>query len=267
MRKALLGIALGAALLSVAALAQQAPPAAGYLAPGAFDILPVLPKAPQPGDARAQADREVFRATRALVDTPRYALATNDVKLSPADLAKDFSCAAGVSLSPQSAPLTVALINRAALDTRRQSDAAKTFYRRQRPYKLDPGPVCQPTAELGDSFDYPSGHTTLGWTWALILARLAPDRGAAILARGRAYGESRVVCGAHNWSAVEAGLLSASATMDLVSAQPAFQADLAAAKAELDALRADPAAARPDAAACATEAALIAQPIPAAAAP
>ena len=54
---------------------------------------------------------------------------------------------------------------------------------------------------------------------------------------GRAYGDSRFVCGAHNESAVEAGMVSASTTMALVATKPAYQADLAVARAELSALR------------------------------
>jgi acid phosphatase (class A) len=106
------------------------------------------------------------------------------------------------------------------------------------------------------SYDYPSGHTTLGWTWALILTSIAPDRAQQILERGRAYGDSRFVCGAHNESAVEAGMQSASATMALVSTKPAYQTDLASARAEISALRASNPS-RPEA--CDAEAALIAQ--------
>jgi acid phosphatase (class A) len=254
-------VALALLVTGAAVSAERAGPT-GYLATGAFDLVRVLPVAPQPGDARAEADRAIFRETRAMAGTPRYALATNDVKLTPADLSRDYSCALGVQLTPENAPRTVALIGRAAIDTGRQTNAAKNFYKRQRPYHYDPGPVCQSKAELADSYDYPSGHTTLGWTWALILARLAPDRATPVLARGRAFGESRAVCGAHNWSAVENGFVSASTTMDVVSASPDFLADLAQARAELDRLRADPATPRPAAAACAAEAALVAQPMP-----
>ena len=232
-----------------------------YLAKGAFDILAVLPPAPQRDDPRWQADRAIFRQTRALVGSPRWRLATNDVKLGTGDMMRDFSCAMGVELTPANAPLTARLIEKAGSDTARNTGIAKSFYKRERPYLIDKGPVCQPVGELQGSYDYPSGHTTAGWTWATLLAQLAPDRATAILARGRAFGESRIVCGAHNASAVEAGRLSASATLPALSSSPAFQADLAAARTELSALRQAPAAARPAVAGCAAERALIAQPI------
>ncbi|WP_314372452.1 phosphatase PAP2 family protein [Sphingomonas paucimobilis] len=232
-----------------------------YLPATGFDLLAVLPPAPRPDDARGRADRQIFRETRKLAGTPRWTLATNDVKLDDADMARDFSCALGVSLTPQNAPTTIRLIDAAGSDTARQTGIAKNYYKRQRPYLIDRGPVCQPASELKASYDYPSGHTTAGWTWAMLLAELAPDRATPILARGRAFGESRIVCGVHNASAVEAGRLSATVTLTALSQNPAFQRDLASARAEIDALRRDPEAPRPDAAECRREAALVAQPI------
>jgi acid phosphatase (class A) len=66
---------------------------------------------------------------------------------------------------------------------------------------------------------------------------VSPENGNALIARGRAIGDSRVVCGVHNASAVEAARLLTSSTMALVTATPEYQADLAAARAELAALR------------------------------
>ncbi|WP_292959484.1 acid phosphatase [Novosphingobium sp. UBA1939] len=253
----------GTALLlaSSALLASASLGPSGYLAPGAFDILAVLPPAPRMDDARGTADRAIFRATRALAGTPRWDLATSDVKLSPVDMMRDYSCAIGVNRTPENAPRTAALVRRAAFDTSRGSGIAKDFYKRERPFRYDEGPTCQPREELASSYDYPSGHTTLGWTWAMLLTALAPDRAAPILARGRAFGESRIVCGVHNLSAVEAGRLSATATLAAIEQTPDFQADLAAARGEIAALRADPATPKPDAGQCRQEAQLVAQKI------
>ena len=255
MKRAAFALKLGAA---VAVGAQKTRPE-GYLAPHAFDVVQVIPPAPTTGDARDEADRAIFRRTRALVGSECWWLATADVRLSPVDMMRDFSCAAGVSLTPTSAPRTASLVRRAAVDTSAQTNAAKRLYRRRRPFLSDPGPTCQPAAEMADSFDYPSGHTMLGWTWATLLAWAMLDRATPILARGRAYAESGLVCGVHNASAVEAGRLSAASTLDAMAGDPRFQADLAASRMELDGLRRDPAAARTDPASCAAEAALVAQ--------
>jgi acid phosphatase (class A) len=229
----------------------------GYLQDGAFNLLAVLPPAPAKGDARYEADRRIFKTTRHMIGTPRYQLATSDVKTDQASLMADFSCAVGVSLTPQDAPRTETLVARARIDTGLQTNIAKDYYKRLRPFLIDKGDVCQPKSDLADSYDYPSGHTTLGWTWALALADLLPDHATPILARGRAYGDSRFICGAHNESAVEAGRLSASSTMAVVRATPAYQADADAARAELTALLRDPNAPKPTS--CDQEAKLVAQ--------
>lgn len=244
----------GAAMLAAAAQTS-----AGYLAADVFDVMAVLPPAPVAGDPRYNADRLIFLETRKLVGTPRYALATRDAQGGTANLMQDFSCAVGVSLTPQEAPLTAALLQRATRDTGRETNRAKNIFKRLRPFQIDPGEICDDKVTLARSYDYPSGHTTAGWTWAMVLSELVPARSSEILARGRAYGESRFICGAHNESAVEAGRLSATATMTAVRNTAAYQADAAAAKAEMTALLNDPATPKP--AACAAEHDLIMQKV------
>ncbi len=244
------------------AIAQQAAAAAvkGYLtdqtAPnGAL----ILPPQPTPGTDRYAADRAIFKATRTLEGTPRWALAQNDNQLTTADLEKDFSCALGARVTPANAPKLSLLLTRAARDSKRVMDDAKAAFTRDRPFKIDPGNICiAHTDSLDNSYDYPSGHTTLSWMVGLILSELAPDRATEILTRARAYGESRVVCGVHNASAIEAGRTTGAATAAAVNGSAAFRADLDAARAELAALRANPANAV-DAGQCKAEANLIAK--------
>lgn len=254
-------LCLAAFALALPALSQDLPDQvrSGYLASGAFDVMKVLPPAPHPGDARAEADRAIFRATRHWIGTPRGAMARDDVAATPADMARHYSCALGVTLTPQTAPKTLYFISKAGVDTNTQGTGAKNVFKRRRPLLIDKGAVCQPRADLIDSYDYPSGHATWGWTWAVLLAEMAPERATPILARGRAYGESRIVCGAHNASAVEAGRLTAVSVIAAQHGDARFQADLAAAKAELATLRSDPAAAHPSM--CEAETKLVAAPI------
>ncbi|MDB5677413.1 phosphatase PAP2 family protein [Sphingomonas bacterium] len=247
--------AIGSLALSIPALvlAQQT---TGYLPDGSLDMTQILPPAPVKGEARYLNDRRIFKDTRHWLGTPRGDLAMRDVALGIPAMADAFSCALGIKLDPKKAPMTMKLIARAGATANAQSKASKEFFKRLRPYQIKMRKTCQAPSELKGSYDYPSGHTTWGWTWALILANLAPDRATPILTRGRAYGESRVVCGVHNYSAIEAGRVTASATYAAELGQPAFQADLAAARAELSALRADPTTPKPEK--CDAEAALIA---------
>ena len=50
---------------------------------------------------------------------------------------------------------------------------------------------------LREDGSYPSGHNAIGWASALILAEIAPERADLVLARGRAFGQSRVICNVH----------------------------------------------------------------------
>ncbi len=197
------------------------------------DIARVVPPPPRRSDARYDADRRVFRATRSMLSSPRGLLATRDVAYTMPDLMHDFSCAAGVQLSPEGTPLTYRLLTKADTDTQNANEAAKRNWKRLRPFQIDPGPVCQSKAELAKSYDYPSGHTAHGWTVGLILADLMPDHAPQLLSRARAYGESRIVCGAHNMSAVEASELGVTVSLQQVKSNPRYLADFAAAKAEL----------------------------------
>jgi len=96
-------------------------------------------------------------------------------------------------------------------------------------------PTCTPDEEkhLIKDGSYPSGHTALGWAWALILSEIAPDRADAILARGRAFGESRVICNVHWHSDVVAGRFIGAAAVARLHADPSFRAELEAAKSEV----------------------------------
>ncbi|HEX3862656.1 MAG TPA: phosphatase PAP2 family protein [Stellaceae bacterium] len=54
-----------------------------------------------------------------------------------------------------------------------------------------------PTQNLTDSPSYPSGHTTYGYTEALLLALMVPERYQQMIVRGAEYGNDRIIMGAH----------------------------------------------------------------------
>ncbi len=234
----------------------RAPSTPPYYAGDPAAFLPILPPAPTTGDARDEADRRIFRETRALQGTPRWQMAIDDVELGTAAMLKHFSCAIAVEATPQQVPRLVAVLQKASREASRLVGSAKDHYQRKRPFLVDEGATCVPASTIGDSFDYPSGHTTAGWAWALVLAQVDVSNAAPVLARGRAIGDSRVVCGMHNASAVENARLVTGAMMTAISASPAYQADVVTARAELDALRAGNHD-KPDAARCALEAQLV----------
>ena len=251
-----LGLA-GALAVGGAALAEQAKPTAetGYLGEAGPDTYKILPPAPVPGTIRYQADRATYLATRSQKDGARWKLATADA--DEAAIVKDMSCALGMEITPQAAPKLTKVLMTLRYDVRRAVNHPKDIYKRQRPYLIDDGDICvAKTDGLAKSPDYPSGHTTWGWTVGLILAELAPDRATEILTRARSFGESRLVCGVHNMSAVESGRTNGSIVVAGLHGSPRFRADMDAARKEMAALRKS--AKAPDPAACAAEAELIA---------
>ncbi len=213
--------------------------AGGYL-PDAHvpDAVPLLGPPPSPESGTEAGDVATFQATRALQGGPRWALATRDNVFGADALMQDFSCALGAPLTVANAPVLHTLLSRVVVDAGRVATGAKKVFRRPRPFVDHDGPICvAKDAELVHSWSYPSGHSTYSWTVALILAEAAPDRAADILGRARSYGESRVVCGVHYESDVQAGRVAASAVFSALQAEPEFQRDLAAVRAELAALR------------------------------
>ena len=89
----------------------------------------------------------------------------------------------------------------------------KKYYMRKRPFMRFNETTLYPEDEphLRKNGSYPSGHTLLGWSSALLLSEINPDRADTLLARGLMYGESRVIVGAHWQSDVDAARLAASA--------------------------------------------------------
>jgi acid phosphatase (class A) len=231
-----------------------------YLGPaGLPDTLKILPPAPQKGDVRYETDRKMFLGTRNLAGTPRFALALNDDQLSSQALMKDFRCALGVELTTKNAPKFMSMIPRVGRDASIATNLPKDHWKRQRPFLIDSGPTCiDQTGPIKDTWDYPSGHNTYSWAIGLILAELVPDRATEILVRARAYGESRLICGVHNMSAVENGRTNGGILVAALHSSPQFRTDMAAVRREIAAARmAGPA---PDPAACAKEAELLKSP-------
>jgi acid phosphatase (class A) len=66
----------------------------------------------------------------------------------------------------------------------------------------------------------------------MILARVAPDRTAALFARAELYQESRLICGMHYPTDIEAGHEVAIAVVSHLDASSEFQRDLAKARKE-----------------------------------
>ena len=236
---------VGAAALSLALSACASGPEAplwqgyadhpqGYLgADSRFEALAFLPHPPEVDSLRAQNDLAVYRATRALKGQPSWFQAAADAEIVTPSAPSVFSEALGAPFEPERTPTLALLLGRMHADLETIQASAKASHARPRPFVSEPADICVDAAPwLAASGSYPSGHAAMGWAWALVLSELEPGRAEAILARGLAYGDSRVICGVHYVSDVEAGRLVGAALVARLKAEPAFARDFERAKAE-----------------------------------
>jgi acid phosphatase (class A) len=81
---------------------------------------------------------------------------------------------------------------------------------------------------------YPSGHTVLGWTSALLLADIntSPEAMEGLLTRGYEFGQSRVIAGYHWQSDVDAGRMAGTVLYQMIRNHERFIGQLARARAE-----------------------------------
>ena len=227
----------------------------GYLAPGEMpDSLALVAAPPAAGSAAQASDEATTRQLTALANGPRGALARKDANLHFPAAASVYACALGVRISEADTPNLNMLLRRTLTDAGLATYKAKNHYQRTRPFVALKLPSCTPDeeAKLAKDGSYPSGHSSLGWAWALVLTEAAPDRTDALLQRGRAFAQSRAVCGVHWQSDIQAGMLVGAGTVARLHANETFRAQLNAARAEITAAR--QAGKVPAAADCAAEA-------------
>ena len=198
-----------------------------------------VPAAPDESSALQDLDTAWSERMLELRGTPRWDLAIQDAELAFPDAADTFSCALGISVSEEKTPALYMLLRRTLTDIGLAPYSAKNAYERKRPFMVSETPVCTPEDEeaLRNDGSYPSGHTAIGWGWALILTELAPDRAEEILARGRAFGESRNVCNAHWYTDIVAGRLVGAAAVAKLHANEQFREAMDAARSDIERMR------------------------------
>ena len=212
----------------------------GYLAaddlPNSFEL---VPPPPAQGSAAFALDEERSREYMALRGTPRWNQATRDANLHFPEAIEAFSGVVGIPITEEATPHLYMLLRRSLTDAGLSTYKAKNHYNRARPFMLNGEPICTPEDReaLTKDGSYPSGHTAIGWAWALILCEIFPEHTDEILARGRAFGESRMVCNVHWQSDVNEGRFMGAATVARLHANTEFLADLDRAKREVARLK------------------------------
>ena len=209
------------------------------------DSLSILPPPPTENTVQWSADKQAFIQTRHFEGERRWKLAIADANLSANHMGDAFSGVLGIDISPTTTPKLIEVLKRVRGDSARLAvRSAKLEYMRTRPFVYFDTHSCTPESEksLSENGSYPSGHASYGWAAALVLAELVPEKQNVLLARGYDFGQSRVVCGVHWQSDVDAGRLMGSAVFARLHAKPEFRQAMAEASKELKKLGVIPSA-------------------------
>jgi acid phosphatase (class A) len=242
-----LTIAFTALVLLVAGAYSQSAPSAPapaktlkVLALADIDPSRLLP--PPPKDNSDTQQRELAEVKRLVKErTPeRIAQAVwDDAHEDPTA----FATIIGPDFDLKKLPATARLLDEVVNDTNIAASAAKAFFRRRFPVAFDPSMYSDPKWVICDPADakpanrplrsYPSGHATMGYSLAIVLAVLIPEKSQAIQARAADYAYSRLVCADHYQSDVEASHALGSAVGTMLLNSAALKPDIDAAKVEL----------------------------------
>jgi len=146
-------------------------------------------------------------------DPERAAQATRDAVYGLETILTEFEEAFGMKITKEDTPEIYKVLLEGTATCDSICTLPKTRYGRTRPFVRFNEHTLVPELEeeLNPHKSFPSGHTLLGWSSALLMMEINPDRANEILARGYRYGENRVVLGAHWQSDTDAARLAASA--------------------------------------------------------
>lgn len=205
-----------------------------------IDSLALLPPPPAVDSIEFLNDKAQYDAGKMLRNTPRGKQAWSDAHVEGDGVAEAFSAAFGMTISQEKTPELNRLVKKMREDAGDLATrSAKQHYMRIRPFAFYHEATCRSDDEgkLSTNGSYPSGHTTIGWATALVLAEINPDRQGEILKRGYEMGQSRVICGYHWQSDVTAARVVASAIVSRLHAEPTFVSQLQKAKDEFKRLK------------------------------
>jgi len=196
--------------------------------PVAVELPNLLPPPPAAGSAAAQRDLQAVLAAQ-------HARTAADAAAAKADSERSvsrFGDALGLTIQASTLPKTAAFFDRIAKFDKAEVKEAKLYWKHPRPSVVS-AQVQPLSKEKPDDWSYPSGHATFGYTTAVLLANMLPEKRAAIFARAEVYGQHRIVMGVHFPSDVEAGKIAGTVIAAEILRDPQWQADYNAARSEL----------------------------------
>ena len=194
-----------------------------------------LPPPPEFESARFAADETQYLwGIRQRQDEERAAMAIRDAVYGMQTIIQEFCPILGLEITKGDTPELYTLLQDVGATCDSISNRAKEEYMRTRPFVYYNQQTLVPEQEEShiNNGSYPSGHTVLGWTMALLLSDINPAVADQLLARGYEYGQSRVIAGYHWQSDVDAGRLGGSVLYAKLQGNERFRDQLAKAQQE-----------------------------------
>ena len=197
----------------------------------------ILPAPPEFESARFVADQSQYLWGKLMrLDEARCAQAQRDAVYSMATIIEEFSGIFGLEITKEDTPEIYSILQDVCASCDSIYSDAKAYFNRMRPYTYYNEGTIVPEKEEKHRYEgsYPSGHTVLGWTSALLLADIntSPKAMEGLLARGYEFGQSRVIAGYHWQSDVDAGRMAGSVLYQMIRNHERFIGQLAKARAE-----------------------------------
>ncbi len=180
-------------------------------------------------------------------DPERAAQATRDAVYGLETILTEFEEAFGMKITKEDTPEIYKVLLEGTASCDSICTKPKREYMRRRPFMVFNEPTLTPEDEeaLRKNGSYPSGHTLLGWSSALLMTEINPDRATEILARGYRYGENRLVVGAHWQSDTDAARLAASAAYARLHTSERFLEQMKKAREEYQRLKGETTSVQP----------------------
>lgn len=197
----------------------------------------ILPAPPEFESARFVADQSQYLWGKLQrLDEARCAQAQRDAVYSMATIIEEFGGIFGLEITKEGTPEIYSILQDVCASCDSIYSDAKAYFNRMRPYTYYNEGTIVPEKEEKHRYEgsYPSGHTVLGWTSALLLADIntSPKAMEGLLARGYEFGQSRVIAGYHWQSDVDAGRMAGSVLYQMIRNHERFIGQLARARAE-----------------------------------
>ena len=197
----------------------------------------ILPAPPEFESARFVADQSQYLWGKLMrLDEARCAQAQRDAVYSMQTIIDEFGDIFGLVITKEETPEIYSILQDVCASCDSIYSDAKAYFDRKRPYAYyNEGTIVPEKEEKHrNEGSYPSGHTVLGWTSALLLADInqSPQAMEGLLARGYEFGQSRVIAGYHWQSDVDAGRMAGSVLYQLIRNHERFIGQLAKARAE-----------------------------------